>query len=143
MSSLKEYGDLFLRLNLTELSVEEGDFKIQMKRENSINTESVKVVEAAPVQKESAPTVQATEDSSEQVSGTQVNAPLLGIFYASVGEKKAIKEGDKVSEGDVLCTIEAMKMMNEVKAPVSGVVKKVCVTDGALVEYKQILFVIE
>ena len=143
MSSLKEYGDLFLRLNLTELSVEEGDFKIQMKRENSIKTESVKVVEAAPVQKESAPTVQATEDSSEQVSGTQVNAPLLGIFYASVGEKKAIKEGDKVSEGDVLCTIEAMKMMNEVKAPVSGVVKEVCVSDGALVEYKQTLFVIE
>ena len=143
MSSLKEYGDLFLRLNLTELSVEEGDFKIQMKRENSIKTESVKVVEAAPVQKESAPAVQATEDASEQVSGTQVNAPLLGIFYASVGEKKAIKEGDKVSEGDVLCTIEAMKMMNEVKAPVNGVVKKVCVTDGALVEYKQTLFVIE
>ena len=143
MSSLKEYGDLFLRLNLTELSVEEGDFKIQMKRENSIKTESVKVVEAAPVQKESAPAVQATEDASEQVSGTQVNAPLLGIFYASVGEKKAIKEGDKVSEGDVLCTIEAMKMMNEVKAPVSGVVKEVCVSDGALVEYKQRLFVIE
>ena len=143
MSSLKEYGDLFLRLNLTELSVEEGDFKIQMKRENSIKTESVKVVETAPVQKESAPVSAEPEDKTEAVSGTAVNAPLLGIFYATVGEKKAIKEGDKVSEGDVLCTIEAMKMMNEVKAPVSGVVKEVCVSDGALVEYKQTLFVIE
>ena len=143
MSSLKEYGDLFLRLNLTELSVEEGDFKIQLKRDNSIKTESVSVVEAAPVQKESAPVSAESEDASANITGTAVNAPLLGIFYASVGEKKAIKEGDKVSEGDVLCTIEAMKMMNEVKAPVSGVVKEVCVSDGALVEYKQTLFVIE
>lgn len=143
MSSLKEYGDLFLRLNLTELSVEEGDFKIQMKRENSCKTESVKAVEATPVQKESAPDVQSAQGVEESISGTAVNAPLLGIFYASVGEKKALKEGDKVSEGDVLCTIEAMKMMNEVKAPVSGVIRKVCVTDGALVEYKQTLFVIE
>ena len=117
MSSLKEYGDLFLRLNLTELSVEEGDFKIQMKRENSCKTESVKAVEATPVQKESAPDVQSAQGAEESISGTAVNAPLLGIFYASVGEKKALKEGDKVSEGDVLCTIEAMKMMNEVKLP--------------------------
>ena len=143
MSSLKEYGDLFLRLNLTELSVEEGDFKIQMKRENSIKTESARVVEAASVQKESAPVTSESEEAPAKTTGIAVNAPLLGIFYASVGEKKAIKEGDKVSEGDVLCTIEAMKMMNEVKAPVSGVVKEVCVSDGSLVEYKQTLFVIE
>ena len=72
MSSLKEYGDLFLRLNLTELSVEEGDFKIQMKRENSIKTESVKVVEATPVQKESAPDVQSAQGAEESISGTRL-----------------------------------------------------------------------
>ena len=98
MSSLKEYGDLFLRLNLTELSVEEGDFKIQMKRENSIKTESVKVVETAPVQKESDPTSAEPEDKAEAVSGTAVNAPLLGIFYATVGEKKASNEDDERSK---------------------------------------------
>lgn len=142
MSSLKEYGDLFLKLNLTELSVEEGDFKIQMKRDISPRTESTCAVEAAPVQKVAVSVAPDAESEAEKVEGTEVTAPLLGIFYASAGEKKAIKEGDSVSEGEVLCTIEAMKMMNEVKAPTSGVVKKVCVSDGELVEYKQTLFVI-
>ena len=142
MSSLKEYGDLFQRLNLTELSIEEGDFKLKMKKEISPKAESVCAVEAVPAQKVVVSTVPASESETSDVDGTEVQAPLLGIFYASAGEKKAVKEGDSVSEGDVLCTIEAMKMMNEVKAPTSGVIKKVCVADGELVEYKQTLFVI-
>ena len=53
-----------------------------------------------------------------------------------------MKEGDAVKEGDILCTIEAMKMMNEVRSPIDGIVKKVLASEGDLVEYNQVLFVI-
>ena len=61
------------------------------------------------------------------------------MFYAN---ETPVKEGDTVEKGDVLCTIEAMKMMNEVKSPVSGKVTKVSAENGALVEYHQTLFMI-
>ena len=65
------------------------------------------------------------------------------MFYGAVGDKKAIEAGDKVSKGDVLCTLEAMKMMNEVKSPVDGTVAEVYAKEGDLVEFDQVLFVIE
>lgn len=140
MKSLKDYSDLFVKLNLTELSVEEGDFKVTMKRE----VPTAPVVAAAPVIKETAAPVteEKTGSLAPKVDGTEVKAPLLGIFYATVGDRSALKVGDSVKTGDVLCTIEAMKMMNEVKASTDGVIKAVCVNEGDLVEYNQTLFVI-
>ena len=83
------------------------------------------------------------EAESFAVSGVEVKAPLLGVFDGAVGRKRAVEAGDKVEKGDVLCTLEAMKMMNEVKAPVSGMVKQVLAAEGDLVEFDQVLFVIE
>ena len=74
-----------------------------------------------------------------------VKAPLVGIFYEAPapGEEPFVKEGQKVKKGDVLCVIEAMKMMNELKADVDGTVKKVDVKDGDAVEFGQVLFEVE
>lgn len=141
MNSLQDYKELFSQLNLTELSVEEGDFKLFLKKEAAPS--SISQVIETPF-----PTVSSIEKkaessaSVEKVDGTEVKAPLLGIFYAVVGDRPALKVGDNVKAGDVLCTIEAMKMMNEVKAPVDGTIKSVNVTEGTLVEYNQTLFVI-
>ena len=77
--------------------------------------------------------------------GYPVNAPMVGTFYAasSPGAAPYVQVGDRVSEGDTLCIIEAMKMMNQIEADVSGVVKSIRVQDGDPVEYGQTLFVID
>ncbi len=74
-----------------------------------------------------------------------VKAPLVGIFYEAPapGEEPFVKEGQKVKKGDVLCVIEAMKMMNELKADVDGTVKRVNVKNGDAVEFGQVLFEVE
>ena len=138
MNSLKEYGELFQSLKLTELSVTQGDFQITMKRETQgcISNNLQKNV---------------GETSVERVAGEEqlptnldeVKAPLLGIFHAGSDQSAPIQVGDSVKKGDVLCTIEAMTMFNEVTAPVDGVLREICVKNGELVEYDRTLFLIE
>ncbi len=144
-NSLKDYEEMFRRLSLSELEVEDGDFRMRMKREWI--APSVAVVPESAVQmqmkEESYGPVKEAEPEDREVSGVEVKAPLLGVFYGAVSGKKAVEVGDKVEKGDVLCTLEAMKMMNEVKAPVSGTVKQVLAAEGDLVEFDQVLFVIE
>ena len=74
-----------------------------------------------------------------------VNAPIVGTFYRAPapGEAAFVSVGDEVGSGDVLCIIEAMKLMNEIECEVKGVVKKILVEDAQPVEYDQPLFVIE
>ena len=79
------------------------------------------------------------------IDGKSINSPMVGTFYSSPnpGAEPFVKVGDKVSEGDVLCIIEAMKMMNEVKSDYNGVIKEILISDAEPVEYGEALFVIE
>ena len=138
MNSLKEYGDLFLKLNLSELSIQEGDFSLVLKKDG---TEPVKRA-IEPVLEWAEPDLVETVPSAV-IAGTPVKAPLLGIFEELTGDRTPIKEGDRVKKGDALCTIEAMKMLNEVVATADGTVVKICAKPGDLVEYNQELFIIE
>ncbi|MCR5215711.1 MAG: acetyl-CoA carboxylase, biotin carboxyl carrier protein [Lachnospiraceae bacterium] len=79
---------------------------------------------------------------TNEVSGEAIEAPLVGIFYTGELHGAPVAEGTQVKKGDVLCTIEAMKMMNEVKAPRDGVIVKIGAKDGDLVEYQQMLFLL-
>ncbi len=146
MNSLQEYGELFYKLDLTELTVVEGDRKLCLKRDR---TQSPAVqspersAEPLAASYDSAATVSPAADSSADASktpeperGFTVKAPLLGIFTPSV------REGDIVKKGDALGMIEAMKMMNEVLSPADGTVQKVLSESGELVEFDQKLFVI-
>ncbi|WP_022767751.1 acetyl-CoA carboxylase biotin carboxyl carrier protein [Butyrivibrio sp. NC2007] len=144
-NSLKDYEDMFRRLSLSELEVEDGDFKMRMKREWVAPSVAVVPEGAMQIQASEMALEPALEAEAESfaVSGVEVKAPLLGVFHGAVGGKRAVKAGDKVEKGDVLCTLEAMKMMNEVKAPVSGTIKQVLAAEGDLVEFDQVLFVIE
>ena len=151
MKSLEEYGALFKDLGLSEMVVEEGDFKLKMRREVAAGNSDVSVGSGTkPMQKsddpctmESAGVGENLQSQAKTETGAEIKSPLLGIFYALSGDKSAVKEGDTVKEGDVLCTIEAMKMMNEVKSTKSGVISKVCAKEGDLVEYNQTLFVVK
>lgn len=81
----------------------------------------------------------------EEITGTKVDSPMVGTFYAapSPNSEPFIKEGDKVSEGQTLCIVEAMKLMNEVKSPVSGTVKKILVKDATPIKKGQTLVIID
>ena len=138
-NSLKDYEDMFARLSLSELEVHEKDFFLKLKRD----LKSSEIVEKEPVANKNEVKNEPEAGEAKAVSGYEVKAPLLGVFNGSVGDKKALKKGDRVSKGDVLCTLEAMKMLNEVKSPVDGTVAKVLANEGDLVEYDQVLFVIE
>ena len=138
-NSLKDYEDMFARLSLSELEVHEKDFFLKLKRD----LKSSEIVEKEPVANKNEVKNEPEAGEAKAVSGFEVKAPLLGVFNGSVGDKKALKKGERVSKGDVLCTLEAMKMLNEVKSPVDGTVAKVLANEGDLVEYDQVLFVIE
>jgi acetyl-CoA carboxylase biotin carboxyl carrier protein len=91
---------------------------------------------AAP---EAAPAAEAEED------GYAVIAPMVGTFYSSTspGAAPFMQVGDQVNEGDTLCIIEAMKMMNQIESDISGTIKSIKVQNGEPVEYGQVLFVID
>ena len=96
---------------------------------------------AAPVPAQAAESAPAAAEED----GFPVTAPMVGTFYASSspGAAPYVQVGDRVSEGDTLCIIEAMKMMNQIEADVSGVIKSIRVQNGDPVEYGQTLFVID
>ena len=97
------------------------------------------VPSAAPEAAETPPAAAADDD------GYVVTAPMVGTFYAasSPGAAPYVQVGDRINEGDTLCIIEAMKMMNQIESDVSGVVKSIRVQNGEPVEYGQTLFVID
>jgi len=135
MNSLKEYRELFRELDLTELSVTQGDFHLSLKREGSL----CKTREVVGVQENSVPPLETGEERLPE-NMEEVKAPLLGIFNLGTGQGEPVRVGDSVQKGDVLCTIEAMKMFNEVTAPIDGVVCEICAEEGELVEYNRTLF---
>jgi acetyl-CoA carboxylase biotin carboxyl carrier protein len=85
----------------------------------------------------------AAEAADEE--GFEVTAPMVGSYYAasSPGAAPYVQVGDRVNEGDTLCIIEAMKMMNQIEADVAGVIKSIRVQNGEPVEFGQVLFVID
>ena len=98
---------------------------------------------AAPAAAAAAETEPAPAD--DLPAGTQVKSPLVGTFYSapSPDEPPFVLVGQEVKEGDTLCIIEAMKVMNEIKAPCSGKVVRIMVQPGDMVEYNQLLCIIE
>ncbi len=100
-------------------------------------TETTEVVKEAKAHKKE-------KVKSEPIEGNVVTSPIVGTFYSSPSSDKPnfVKVGDTVQEGDVLCIVEAMKVMNEVKSKYNGVVKKVLLENESIVEYNQPLFII-
>lgn len=97
---------------------------------------------AAPAPTPASKAEMPVEDTSKYI---EVKAPIVGTFYRapSPDADPFVKEGDTVKKGQVLCIIEAMKLMNEIESEVSGVVRKILVANGEPIEYGQVLFLIE
>ncbi len=144
LESVKESG-------ITELVLETSDYKLSVKRgETSATPAETPQVQSAPApatptpQPEAAPpTPEAPEDDKSNL--LEVTAPIVGTLYAapSPDAPDFVKVGDRVQAGSVLCIIEAMKLMNEIEAEVSGTVREILVKNEEPVEYGQALFRLE
>lgn len=106
---------------------------------------SVPVPQCTETKQSSSPFIQPEDNSQPDDGSKPVTSPMVGVFYAAPSPDKDpyVTVGSKVKKGDVLCLIEAMKLMNEVTAEQSGEIVKICVDNGQVVEYGQPLFMIK
>ncbi|MFQ7689832.1 MAG: acetyl-CoA carboxylase biotin carboxyl carrier protein [Butyricicoccus sp.] len=146
---IKELKDIALELmdalaakKLGEVELELDNAKIKIKAAEPAPVIAAASVAAAAPAAESADAAPAEE---QLPAGTQVKSPLVGTFYSSPSpdEPPFVLVGQQVKEGDTLCIIEAMKIMNEIKAPCDGKVIRIMAQPGDMVEYNQVLCVIE
>ena len=102
-------------------------------------------IKSSSVNSSIVPTAPLETKGTEEISGTKIESPMVGTFYIapSPTSDPFIKEGDTVTEGQTLCIVEAMKLMNEVKSSVSGKVKKILAKDGEAIKKGQVLVIIE
>ncbi|NTV98067.1 MAG: acetyl-CoA carboxylase biotin carboxyl carrier protein [Chlorobiaceae bacterium] len=147
LTEIKQLIEIINSSDLQETIIEEGDFKITLRRFSSAAAPvpSVSVQTAPPPQTFALPSAQPqpTAAKSEQVTGyVDVRSPIVGTFYqaASPDSPPFVSINDTVKKGDVLCIIEAMKLMNEIEAEISGTVVEILVENGQAVEYDQPLF---
>ncbi|MCI8473479.1 MAG: acetyl-CoA carboxylase biotin carboxyl carrier protein [Clostridiales bacterium] len=138
---LKAAADTMRELGLSEVRIKDTETEIVLKREITAPISGTSVVATAPA---AAPAAPAAEPTLEPAAADwiEVKSPLIGIFYEASSPDAApfVRPGDTVKKGDVLCIVEAMKMMNEICAETDGTIVDVCAENGALVEYGQLLF---
>ncbi len=151
---VKKLIEMLEESQLNEIEIKEGEESVKLVKAISIPIQeqivTSNVVAPAPQPSAAKNNLSSEEDSGqstdvEKISGQTIDSPMVGTFYAAPnpGAKDFVSVGDKISEGDVLCIIEAMKMMNEVKADSSGTIKQVLIENAEPVEFGQPLFVIE
>ena len=132
---------------LTEITLEDGEEAITIRKEATC-MQPVAPIQPAISQIPSPLTsvqTKADKPAQGQNKGTAITSPMVGAFYAAPapGAKPFVKVGDVVSAGQVVCIVEAMKLMNEIESEVSGKVVQICVEDGQSVEYGQVLMYVE
>ncbi len=151
LRKLKTLIDLVAESDIAELEMTEGDSKVRIVKSGGVPQGQV-VMMQPPVSAHPmaaavgapAPAAAAAAPAAEQYQGHVVKSPMVGTFYRSSapGAAPFVDVGSSVKEGDTLCIIEAMKLLNEIDAEVSGVIKQILVENGQPVEFGQPLFVI-
>lgn len=145
---IKKLIDLLEDSNVAEIEIKEGDDSVRISRVSS-TAAPVMTATTAPQQNmmmgSPAPAAPAAVEEETVPSGHVVEAPMVGTFYraSSPGSKAFVEVGQSVKVGDTLCIIEAMKMLNQIPADASGVVKAILVENEQPVEFGQPLIIIE
>jgi acetyl-CoA carboxylase biotin carboxyl carrier protein len=151
LRKLKTLIDLVSESNVSELEITEAEGKVRIVKSVAGAVVAAPVAMAAPVMAAApvaaplaAPVAEAAAQPAEP-AGHAVKSPMVGTFYraSSPGAAAFVQVGSQVKEGDTLCIIEAMKILNEIEADKSGTVTQVLCENGQAVEYGQPLFIIE
>ena len=143
---LKEIIYLLENSNVNEIDVNFWGRRFRVVKSAGVSSApSVVHAPAAPIAPPASSSPEATAPEEEVVSGEEILSPMPGTYYKSPSPDldAFVKVGDSVSEGDTLCIIEAMKIMNEIEAETNGTITKIFMDDGQAVEYNQPLFVID
>ena len=146
IKKIRELVEIMNENGLTEVEVEQEGLKVKLIKTKTGVIEQVAVPVAAPAP---APTETPSEAPQEapkaKAGGKEITSPMVGTFYNSPSPEAEpyVKVGDVINEGDVLCIVEAMKLMNEVKAEIGGKIVEICVENAEPVEYGQVLFRVE
>ncbi len=155
---IKFIKELAMSMNenkIENVKYEDNNFEIEISKKGKEKRQMIlngMPTAQIPVQNQMMPEVQesninVSQETTEEVEikGVKVESPMVGTYYASPSPELEpfIKEGDNVDEGQTLCIVEAMKLMNEVKSPVAGKVKKIMAKNGDAIKKGQVLVVIE
>ncbi|MGH8373584.1 MAG: acetyl-CoA carboxylase biotin carboxyl carrier protein [Gammaproteobacteria bacterium] len=147
---VKKLIELLEESGIAEIEITEGEESVRISRYNAPPATQMMVSAPAPAPvaaSAAAPAAPAaTSPSGKEIpAGHQVKSPMVGTFYraSAPGAKSFVDVGQSVKEGDTLCIIEAMKMMNQIEADKAGVVKAILADNGDPIEFGQVLFVIE
>jgi len=144
LTDLKGIISLMQRTDLTELEIEVQDLKLRLARPNANSQASLTQIPVAHLPPTPAATEKLNPNENLQAKDNQnlFKSPMVGTFYRRPGpeEPSYVEVGSKVKAGDVLCIIEAMKVMNEIKADTAGTIDEIRHEDGDTVEYGQPLF---
>lgn len=147
---VKKLIELLEESGVAEIEIHEGEESVRISRSNTTPAAPTYVqapqpqTVAAPAAATSEKTFSAAADEEPKIVGNLVNSPMVGIFYEAMapGKPSFVELGQVVKKGDVLCIIEAMKIMNQVESEFNGVISKIMVENGDPVEYGQPLYVI-
>ncbi len=145
MKEIKELIKLIDSSSITEFKLDREEYKLSIKKEQTIVKVLDREQESLPVKNIDERKVEASaaaEAKSEEENVHYIKSPILGTFYSSPSPDAApfVKAGDRIKKGDVLCIVEAMKLMNEVNSDIDGEIAEVLVKDKSIVEYGQPLF---
>ena len=153
---VKKLMEMLEESSLSELEVIEGEESIRLSKSSNLTTENIttQIPNQIPIQvnpQNQNPPAQIPEQSNIidkenlEISGYEIKSPMVGTFYEapSPGSKPFVSVGDVVKKGDVLCIIEAMKMLNQIESDKGGEIKAILVENAQPVEFNQVLFVIE
>jgi len=146
---VKKLIELLDESGIAEIEITEGEDSVRISRYSQAAPAAPAPAAPAPAAPAPVPAAAAAAPAAPaaepEEDGFEVKAPMVGTFYAasSPGAAPYVQVGDRVNEGDTLCIIEAMKMMNQIEADVSGVVKSIRVQNGEPVEYGQTLIVVD
>ena len=147
LRKIKKLIELLEESNIGELEIREGEESVRISRAGTapvVTYAAAPMAAPAPVAAPAAAHTAAEAPKSPALSGHIVKAPMVGTFYRSPspGSPAFVEKGKHVKVGDVICIIEAMKMMNQIEADKAGVIEAILVEDGHPVEFDQPLFTI-
>jgi len=152
MRKLKTLVDLVSESNISELEITEAEGKVRIVKAGYGVPTTMMMPAAAPMMMQAAPAAAAPSadaapaaEAAPVQTGHVVKSPMVGTFYrsASPGAKPFAEVGTAIKEGDPICIVEAMKIMNEIECDMTGTVTKILVENGQAVEFGQPLFIIE
>ena len=141
---VKKLIELLEESDIAEIEIHEGEESVRISRASTIAPAMLAAPVAAPLAAAPAPAVAEAPAAAKEPEGHIIRSPMVGTFYRapSPGAKQFVTEGQSVSNGETLCIIEAMKILNQIESDKSGKVLEVLVENGQPVEYNEPLFVI-